>query len=416
MTIKKDKQLYTDSLQLAVIKNNSNERSDEVQEIISKKPDFTERWALICFLCILLLGLIGTWFFHYPDVIYTRAILKGNDPPKEIISSQSGRLIKLFVENNQQIHKGDMIAWIESSGNMQAVLDLSEELHNGLKLLSDGKTFNVSKLIYQKKINLGEFQTAYQSFIISVQQYNEYSSNGFYAKKNEIAFNEFESLEKKAKIFEHSQKITVKDNKLSSKTTQFNDNLIDTNDNFYQSKIHQLESEIDQINHEILSQKLIFEHTLISFNNTVDEWIRAYTLKAPVDGTIVFVLPLQQDQFIEKGKILGFVNPTDTKFYAEIKLPQNYFGKVDTGMQIHLRFDEYPYQEVGFVKGTLNYISSVGVDSVYIGTVRLDNGLQTNLQRKIQYKNGLKADAVIITKDMRLLQRVYHNLFKSISK
>lgn len=79
------------------------------------------------------------------------------------------------------------------------------------------------------------------------------------------------------------------------------------------------------------------------------------------------------------------------------------------------RFDAYPYQEVGFVKGSLSYISKVASDSGYLAIVQLNDGLRTNQHYAIQYKNGLKVDALIITKNMRLLKRLYYGIVKGTS-
>ncbi|HEY5391263.1 MAG TPA: hypothetical protein VIJ57_04025 [Hanamia sp.] len=84
-------------------------------------------------------------------------------------------------------------------------------------------------------------------------------------------------------------------------------------------------------------------------------------------------------------------------------------------MQVQLRFNAYPYQEAGFVKGKLDYISSISSDSGFYATVRLDNGLETNLKNNIQYKNGLRAQVIVITKNRRLLQRIYYSIIKATS-
>ena len=173
--------------------------------------------------------------------------------------------------------------------------------------------------------------------------------------------------------------------------------------------------EIEQLDHDVSQQKIIFEQALQTFKSNVDEWIHKYILQAPMDGTVFFTLPLQQDKFIEQGKLLGYVNPPDSKYDVEISLPQQNSGKVETGMQVQLRFDAYPYQEFGFVKGKLDYISPIASDTGFLATIRLDKGLVTNLKNNIQYKNGLKAQVIIITKDMPLLQRLYYNIIKAIS-
>ena len=74
-------------------------RSEAAQEIISRKPGFLEKWALLLFMAILLLLVGATWFIRYPDIIESSGTLTGTNAPKEIIPLQTGRLIKLFVKN-----------------------------------------------------------------------------------------------------------------------------------------------------------------------------------------------------------------------------------------------------------------------------------------------------------------------------
>ena len=171
--------------------------------------------------------------------------------------------------------------------------------------------------------------------------------------------------------------------------------------------------ELEQLEHDVSQQKITFEQALQTLKSSVDNWIRTYTIQASLAGTIFFTLPLQQNKFVEQGKLLGYINPPDSKFYIEFNLPQNNLGKVDTGMQVQLRFDAYPCQEFGFVKGKLDYISKISSDSGFYATVHLNNGLETNFKNDIQYKNGLKAEAIIITKNMRLLQRLYYSVVKA---
>lgn len=173
--------------------------------------------------------------------------------------------------------------------------------------------------------------------------------------------------------------------------------------------------ELDQIEHDITQQQLTFQQALQSLKSVVDDWKKRFVLQSPVDGKVFFTIPLQENQFLQQGKLIGYINPNDTRFYAEANLPQNNFGKIDTGLQVQLRFDAYPYQEVGFVEGTLSYVSNVPSDSGFLANIRLNRGLSTNNNKSIPYKNGLKAQAIIITKNMRLLQRLWYNINKSTS-
>jgi len=430
-----------DSLKEVLIGNFQN-RSEAAQEIISRKPDFVEKWALFLFLGILLLLFAGTWFIRYPDIIQTRATLSTYNGPKEIMPLQTGRLVKLFVQSGQQVQQGDMLGWIESTTNPEEVLKLSTQLDSSIVLLNQGKSAKVAALFTEHFQNLGTLQSSYQTYVTALQQFNDYLVNGFYARQKNMILNDMSSINQMNNSLEQQKKLTEQDNELSQQTYAMNKKLFDekvisaeeyrqeqsklvnkqmaipqinssilSNQNQQRNKLKELE----QLEHDAAQQKITFEQALQTLKSNVDDWKHQYILTTPITGTIFFSLPLQQNRFLEQGKLLGYINPPDSRFYAQVYLPQNNLGKIDTGMQVQLRFDAYPYEEVGFIKGKLNYISKVASDSGYLATVQLDNGLQTNLHRTIQYKSGLKADALVITKNMRLLQRLYYNIVKAAS-
>lgn len=419
-----------------------NERSEVAQEVISHKADFFEKWSLLVFLILFLLLLSGTWFMHYPDVIKGNAVLTGDNAPKEIVPHQSGRLIALFVKNDQHVKQGEILGWLESNANTEEVIKLSKCLDYSTEQIGQSNPTAISSIFNNRFNNLGELQIPYQAFITAWQQYNDYLVNGFYYRRKNMLQSDITSLKSMRGKSNTLKEITQKENELAKKTFEMNEILfkekvisaeeyrqakivllnkqknesqVEVNILLQQNQIRDKQREIDQLNHDILQQQKIFEQALYTLRSIVDEWLRTYTIQAPVDGQLDFVLPLQQNQNIEKGRVLGYVNPLDSKYYAEVRLSQSNIGKVDIGMKVQLRFDAYPYQETGFVSGTLTYISKVAVDSSFWGSIRLDSGLTTNQHKELQYKTGLKAQALIITKDMRFLERLYYNIARSTS-
>ena len=121
-------------------------------------------------------------------------------------------------------------------------------------------------------------------------------------------------------------------------------------------------------------------------------------------------------QYVKAGKSFGFVAPNNSQYYVEVTIPQYNFGKTDTNQTVQLRFDAYPYQEFGYVIGKIKYISDIPTDSGYIAHIQLPTGLVTNQKKKIQYREGLKAESFIITKERRLTERFYENLISSVKK
>lgn len=418
------------------------QRSEAAQEIISRKPAFFERWALLLFLVILLLLIAGTWFIRYPDIIEARGKLSAENAPKEIFSLQAGRLVKLLVKDGEEVRKGEVLGWLESAADAGEVLALSHQLDSaGAQMQADNPDLpaNLFNASYRK---LGELQTPYQAFITAWQQYNDYVTNGFYAHKKKMLLEDMMSLRQVNASLAVQKDLTREDEDSSERTLEmntllFNEKVISAEEyrtakRAYLNKkmaIPQLNAsllgnqsqqrdklkEIEQLEHDVSLQKIIFGQALLTLKSAVDGWVRQYVLAAPIAGRLVFAYPLEQNKFIEQGKLLGYVNPDDSKYYVEITLSQNNLGKVDTGMAVQLRFDAYPYQEAGFVKGKLDYISPIASDTGFLATVRLPEGLTSSQHRIFQYKNGLSAKALVITKDMRLLQRIWYSIVKSVS-
>ncbi len=415
-------------------------RSEMAQEIISRKLDFLERWALLIFLGLLILLLVATWFIKYPDIVETTAKLTASNAPKEIVIRQEGRLVKLFTHNNEQVRGNQVLGWIESTANHQEVLNLSQQIDSSIALLNAGREDKVSGLFEKRFSNLGEIQQGYQTFITALLLFNDYKVNGYYKREKARILSDINSIESTYRTIQQQKQLTEEDLKLAEESYSMNKKLYDEKvislEEFrgQQSKILNKQSALpqmqaylisnetqrrdklkllDQIEHDSAQQQLTFQQALQSLKSAVDDWKRRFILQSPVEGKVFFIIPLQENQFLQQGKLIGYINPDDSHFYAETNLPQNNFGKIDTGLKVQLRFDAYPYQEVGVVEGTLSYISNVPSDSGFLATIRLDKGLVTNNNKPIPYKSGLKAQAIVITRNMRLLQRLWYNIKKS---
>lgn len=398
-----------------------------------------EKWALWLFVLMLLLLFAGTWYVKYPDLVQTNAFLTGNNAPKEIVARQDGKLVRLFVANDSAVAQGQMVAWLESTASHAEVLKLSALVEKSTQLLASNQTENVSAMFENIFGNLGELQPGYQQFITALQQFNDYLINGYYYKRKQVLFEDLAFLQKMTVSLVQQKVIMQQDIQLTQEAFDANSKLyqdkviskqdfrdqkakllgkqmsmpqIDasllTNENAQTAK----KKEIDELEHAISLQKNIFRQALQTFKSLTDDWKRKFIISAPVAGKIVFIVPLQENQFLQSGKTLGYVNPVGSRYYAQVTLPQANFGKIDTGERVQLRFVAYPYQEFGYVEGRLDYISKVPSDSGFLANISLPKGLITNYNKAVQYRSGLKCQALIITKDARLLQRFYYNIVK----
>jgi multidrug resistance efflux pump len=428
---------------IEAVNNNLNLRSKGIDEIISKRPGFLERWVMLIFLVILILLFASTWFIHYPEVIKTRATLIATNAPKEIVTRQEGRLTKLFVKNNDTVTEGTILAFLESNAKHEQVILLSKFLDTTLAELQNNAAQNIILRFVNNFDSLGELQKAYQEFITAYQQFTDYLKDGYYLKKKKVLVEELLFLQANHDLIINQKELMLKDLKLTEETylansyllkenviskqeerneqsklfnKQLNIPLINTNllNNEMQQRLKL--KEIYELDHSISQQKIIFQQSAQTFQNLTNEWIRNYILKAPISGKVNFMIPIQENQYLKLGKSLGFINPPNSMYYAEVILPQNNFGKIDAGQEVQLRFDAYPYQEWGCVIGKLDYTSELATDSGFLAHILLINGLKTNQHKFLHYRDGLKAEAFIITLDMRLFERFYYKTVSSFRR
>jgi multidrug resistance efflux pump len=424
------------------LENKTRLRSEITQEIISRRASGPERYALLFFILTLMLILSAGMFINYPDIIESRVTLTAVNAPKEIIPHVTGRLVKLFVHNEATVRAGQQVGWIESIASHLSVLHLSGMIDTALAALRADDVVKCSRIFERNVDSLGELQESYQLFMASWQKFNDYLVNGFYARKEVYLKRDVQALKETKVQIAAELDLYGKDLDLANQSYAVNELL--KNENVLseeelrnsgsrainkrlaipqlnaslisnETQQRSLSKELDQLLHDTNIQKMQFLQALQTFRSTVDNWKRKFILQAAIGGKISFIASVQENQSLTAERILGFVNPSNTQYYAQAYLSQANFGKVDTGLKAQLRFDAYPFQEYGSLEGRVNYVSKVAYDSGFLVTIRLDSTLMTDSRQIIPYKNGLNAQAMIITKNMRLLQRLYYDVTKSLT-
>lgn len=87
------------------------------------------------------------------------------------------------------------------------------------------------------------------------------------------------------------------------------------------------------------------------------------------------------------------------------------------GQEVIIKLDNFPYNEYGSLKGIVSEISLMtntqqtnqGDLEQYLIHVELPDGLKTNYSQLLPFKYELKGVAEIITRDRRLIERVFDN-------
>lgn len=424
------------------LRNTVISRSEAVDEIISRKAGFMEQWALLFYAGVLLSIVLLCWFIKFPDIIDAGGVLTAVNAPKEILVNQEGRLVRLLVPNNAVVEKGSILGWMESTGDHASILRLQHQADSAIMLLGKGsymESIGSFKGPYQQ---LGEVQRDYQDFLKAREQFRDYTGNGYFIRKRETLQDDMGRMEKENEIIFRQKELAVQDMKIAESTFNMQSRLFDekvlSEEEFRnarsilinkeisirnydytifsnQSRLSDKQKEIDELTHEVQQQLSVYQQALGVFKYALDEWIKKYVILSPVEGKVNYLLPVQENQYLQQGQQIGFTVPNEGAAYVEAYFRQGNFGKIDTGMKVRLQFEAYPFQEFGEVLGTVSYISNVPADSGFLGNIRLMNGLRTIRDYDIPYKSGLKIHAKIVTKDLRLLERFYYNFVKSMN-
>ena len=430
------------------MKNTFSNHGNEIEEIISNKPPLIVRWGTVYFFFVLMaIGLVS-WFIKYPDIVVARAKLNSVNAPKEVITRTEGKLLKIAVKENEKVVAGELLGYMESIANPQSVQAISKQIDSINKLISQNRTDEVTDFFpdysnQQFINNLGELQTPYQTFIQSFITFRDFLSSGFFLQKKKMLQTDMKNIQKLNGILTEQKNLLNQDLNLSNENYNANKLLADDkvissldyrnekskliakqlslpqiNAAIVSNKSQQNEKrkEIAELENQIIVQKNIFVQALQTIKSQVQTWEFKYLLKAPVAGTVSFTGFFQENQQMKLGQTLFYIQPDNITYFVEMLIPQYNFGKVKTGQQVLLKFQAYPFEQYGTVFGKIDYISTSPSDSGYLAKVILPNGLLTNYKKPLQYRNGLFAQADIITENMRLLERFYYNLAKQIKR
>ena len=167
-----------------------------------------------------------------------------------------------------------------------------------------------------------------------------------------------------------------------------------------ESQQNETRKEIVELENQLIVQKNIFIQSLQTIKSQVEVWEFKYLLKSPVVGTASFTGFFQENQEIKIGQTLFYVQPDSISYFVEILIPQYNFGKVKKEQQGLPKFQAYPFDQYGAVVGKIDYINTAASDNGFLAKVVLPDNLITNYKKNLLYRNGLFAQADIITENM----------------
>ncbi|MDP2114515.1 MAG: HlyD family efflux transporter periplasmic adaptor subunit, partial [Bacteroidota bacterium] len=180
-----------------------------------------------------------------------------------------------------------------------------------------------------------------------------------------------------------------------------------------QSSIIKLEQDVVDAEMEFADQKKKAQNSLIEAMNVLKSrlayWEQAFIIRSPIAGKVSFTNFYNKNQQVKKDEIVFAVIPEiQSQIVGRISLPLKGAGKVAAGQKVNIRFDNFPYMEYGFLKGTVKSISLMPNNENYVVEVQLPQDMKTNYNIPLKFSQEMKGSAEIITEDLRLIQRFFN--------
>ncbi len=418
-------------------------RSEPVQEILGSVPSWIIRWGTTLFFVVIILLLVGSWFFRYPEVVPNLDVeVHTTEPPASVVARSTGKIEEFFIMDKQLVSKGDSIAVIENPANYADMFLLRDELRKFRPILDGNEIISITGFNFRNNMQLGDVQDEYADFQKDFRELMNFVDLNYYSRKIETIDKQISDYNLSYNYMYTQKQTLQEDFELENRNYERYVSLYDSAaisqselENFKSEllqKQHSYESartdlantqiKIDELEGEKIDLRLQYEkeksniQLLIhnSFNKlygAINMWAQDYLIVAPIDGSATFNKFWTTNQNINIGeKIISIVPVDSSNIIGKLSMPVYRSGKVKVGQKVNIRFENYPYMEFGMVTGYVDKISIVPADNTYAVDVVFPDGLKTNYQVDLPFTQKMRGKAEIITQDIRLLERIIRPL------
>ena len=422
-------------------------RSEDFNEVLGGVPRWILRWGITMIAVIVLLLLIGSAIFKYPDTISSTVTLMGTTPVAKVVAKTSGKLQELFVDNNQQVEVQSYLAIIENPANTDDVIKL-KQIIKGV-----GTNLDTISLIPAQQLQLGNLQSLYSSFYLAMSEYKQFKEIAYHLKKiefvneritqNEVYYN---NMLRQKDLSEAQIKISrqqySRDSLLGAKGLISQEEIEKSYSQYLQAlltvenmdrTLENLQIQLAQMSesrydteYQYQDKKNTLEAQLRSLINQLEteigSWEMTYALITPINGEITFTQYWTKNQNITAGDIVFSIVPKElNEIIGKALLPTERSGKVKVGQKVNIRFNNYPDNEYGIVKGIIKNISLIPATNEkegkkYTVDIQLSEGLKTTYNKVLPFLPEMEGQADIITEDITLLERFLMPLKKVITE
>jgi hypothetical protein len=379
------------------------------------------------------------WVIKYPDFVYGEFRLISSSPSITIPLPKEIQINQILKYDNEFVGKGEHILIFENNANYQDILNVENILQGQTN--TDTCYVRIFKQIQDQTFNLGDLQTVFAQyyeklfeFFVIVElkkhdkrvsqlerqlnlQYNlkknfeDYTTMGNQEKVILKKTSSLDSILFSQKLDNEMEYIAKKQIALSKAKGIIQQEIeVKRNELEIIGLENAIETEKENKRENLIALCLQLKELTNKLNAGIGTWVMKYVVVSPIEGKLHFIGKIDAKRYIGQEETVIAITPESPLFKAVVKIPFQRAGKVKTTLPVHLKLNDYPFREFGFLEGRLSLLSDVAGAEYYMATVTLDNGLITTSKTKIVAKENMGGIAEIIVNDRSLLARLFEKI------
>ncbi|MDR1226583.1 MAG: HlyD family secretion protein [Prevotellaceae bacterium] len=424
-------------------------RHEAVSELLGAAPGWLTRWGISVFCSVILVLLVGAYFFRYPVVITAPITITTEQPAVWVVAQASGRIDSIYVADHAPVEKYQILAVINNTADTRDVFTLKEQL---ALLHPFVATFDTqAPVAFGQHLNVGELQDMYAQLAKSVATYTVFAEEQYHSRK--VASLEHELIRQKQHLSNLNRQVSAYERSYSILSKQYTrDSILAAQKTIADIELENVQQQqiggeiqlrqaqtavstgmitIARLQQEISEYKTDFRNQQVALQASVSTaytllqsallaWEAKYLLKAPLAGRVSFMSFWGKDQYISAGERSFAVVPSDHgSIVGKCNVPTGGLGKLQKGQNVVVKLDEYPYMEYGMLLGKVANISLIPMHvstpeaAVKLSAVEVafpDTLLTTTYSKAIPFTGELTGAAEIATEEMSLLEHLINPL------
>ena len=379
-----------------------------------------------------------TAFFEYRVTVKAPARIRPEGELRLVETVKGGKIAKIAVKNNQQVQKGDVIAYLDDFAlkqdreQLQSNLEATETQIEQLQILIDSKNNQITaekqqiqSQIAGLKLALSLEQNNYQDSQIDrntalktaqanfdlaqdeLTRYQNLAQTGAIAvlqlKEKESAYRNAQAQLQKAiaQLNPNDDAIQIAQKNIAQATARGNATI----------------ASLQQEQQTLLQEQIKLQEQLKSDRQKlrkIEAELSDLIIRTPVSGTIQELNLRNDGQVVTEGRAIATIAPSESSLTIKAAVATSEISLVKIGQPVRMRVSSCPYTDYGMLGAEVTAISPDVItqadSTAYEVTIQPQDTVLQQGTRQCTIQSGMDGRADIITEEETLLRYLIRKL------